>query len=207
MVCALYGITRPRPGGKRPDEPMTDAPLRHLNTSNGELRRTLGAFASGVGVATTRGAAGDYGMTINSFTSVSLEPPLILVCLSRGARGKSALLRNGVFAVNVLSAAQEALSRRFARPDRPRGSKTFAGIEIGVARTGSPILVEAAAYLDCEITTVHIAGDHVIVLGRVVAFGCEERRSPLVFHAGRYGTFAADAGARAMALPAAAALA
>ena len=128
------------------------------------------------------------------------------MCVGRGARGKSALLRNGVFAVNVLSAEQEALSRRFARPDRPRGPETFAGIELGMAQTGSPILVEAAAFLDCEIATVHIAGDHVIVLGRVVAFGCEERRSPLVFHDGRYGTFAAEPRPRAMALPAAAAL-
>lgn len=183
---------------------MTDVPPRHLTTPNGELRQTLGVFATGITVVTTRGAAGDYGMTVNSFTSVSLEPRLILVCLDRGARGKSALLRNGVFAVNVLSAGQEALSRRFAHPARPRGAETFAGIEVGVGRTGSPILAEAAAYLDCEIATVHIAGDHVIVLGRVVGFGCEERRSPLVFHAGRYGSFAADAQPRAITLPAAA---
>lgn len=166
--------------------------------------RTLGAFATGSTVVTTRGAAGDYGMTVSSSTSVSVEPRLILVCLSRGARGKSALLRNGVFAVNVLSADQQALSRRFAHRDRPRGAETFAGNEVGVARTGSPILAEAAAYLDCEIATVHIAGDHVIALGRVVAFGCEERRSPLVFHAGRYGTVETDARPRAMTLPAAA---
>jgi flavin reductase len=170
---------------------MTNPSPRHLTAPNGELRRTLGAFATGITVVTTRGAAGDYGMTVNSFTSVSLEPQLILVCLSRGARGKSTLLRNGVFAVNVLSVEQEALSRRFAHRDRPRGAKTFAGIEVCVARTGSPILAEAAAYLDCEIATVHIAGDHVIVLGRIVAFGCDERHSPLLFHAGRYGTVAA----------------
>jgi flavin reductase (DIM6/NTAB) family NADH-FMN oxidoreductase RutF len=179
---------------------MTQAPTRHLTRPNHELRQTLGAFATGVAVLTTRGTAGDYGLTVNSFTSVSLEPRLILVCLGRSARGKSALLRNGVFAVNVLAADQEALSRRFARADRPRGAETFAGIELEVAETGSPILAEAAAYLDCELATVHIAGDHVIVLGRVVAFGCEERRSPLIFHAGRYGSFASDL-PRAVALP------
>jgi flavin reductase (DIM6/NTAB) family NADH-FMN oxidoreductase RutF len=171
---------------------MTEAPYPHLRPPNAALRRTLGTFATGVTVVTTRGSAGDYAMTVNAFTSVSLEPRLILVCLNKDARGKSALLRNGVFAVNVLSAEQEALSQRFARRSRPRDADTFAGIETAAAQTGSPIMAEAAAYLDCEIATVHTAGDHVIVLGEVVASGCDAHRSPLVFHGGHYGTFAKD---------------
>ena len=152
------------------------------------MRRTLGAFATGVTVVTTHGAAGEHGMTANSFTSVSLDPPLVLLCIRTGSRGETVIATNGVFAVNVLAADQEALSLRFARRDRPCGHAAFHGVDHGRAATGSPILAGVAAYLDCRLTTVHSAGDHAILLGEVLAFQGDGERAPLVFHGGRYST-------------------
>jgi 3,4-dihydroxy-2-butanone 4-phosphate synthase len=164
-----------------------------------ELRRALGVFATGVTVVTTRGAAGDYGMTVNSFTSVSLDPPLILVCVGQDSPGRTAIAANGVFAVNVLSAAQEGLSRRFAGRDRARGTENFAGIDHGLARTGSPVLTGAVAHLDCRVVTTHDAGDHVIFVGEVLEFRRDASLPPLLFHGGRYhaltGARAPDQGA------------
>ena len=97
-----------------------------MHTISGEaLRRALRGYPTGVTVVTTRGRAGDHGMTANSFTAVSLNPPLILVCAYARSRGPAMIAANGVFTVNVLSADQEYLSRRFACADRPRGAAAF----------------------------------------------------------------------------------
>jgi len=153
-----------------------------------ELRRALSAFATGVTVVTTRGTAGDYGMTVNSFTSVSLDPPLILVCVAQDSPGRAAIAANGVFAVNVLAVGQEPLSRRFAKRARPRGTDAFAGVAHAMKRTGSPIVEGAAAYLDCRLVTTHDAGDHVIFVGEVLEYRKTGNLSPLLFHGGRYHT-------------------
>ena len=89
--------------------------------SSKEFRATVGAFATGVTVVTTRGEEHAYGMTVNAFSSVSLDPPLILVCMISPSEGAETSARNGVFAVNILSQEQEPLSRYFASRDRPRG--------------------------------------------------------------------------------------
>jgi flavin reductase (DIM6/NTAB) family NADH-FMN oxidoreductase RutF len=157
-----------------------------------ELRRALGAFATGVTVVTTRGPAGDHGMTANAFTSVSLDPALILVCVAERSAGRTAIAENGIFAVNVLSAGQEALSRRFARRDRPRGAATFTGVRWRPESTGAPVLAGAAAYLDCRLVITHQAGDHVIFVGSVARFGFDETAEPLVFHRGRYHALPGD---------------
>src|SRR5687768_1752789 len=87
------------------------------------LRRALRTFPTGVTVVTTRGQGGDHGLTATSFTSVSLSPPLVLVCVRADSRGTATIAANGAFAVNVLTGDQEALARRFASPDRPRGPR------------------------------------------------------------------------------------
>ena len=127
-----------------------------------------------------------YGMTANAFSSVSLDPPLVLICVISGTPGAETIERNGVFAVNVLGAHQEPISRFFSSRDRPAGRAAFADLPHFSAVTGSPILERAAAYLDCRVTHQHEAGDHLIFIGEVVALGAEADVRPLLFHGGKY---------------------
>lgn len=155
-----------------------------------EFRNTVGAFATGVTVITTRGEEeideDFYGMTANAFSSVSLDPPLVLICVISGTPGAETIERNGVFAVNVLGAHQEPISRFFSSRDRPAGRAAFRELPHFSAVTGSPILERAAAYLDCRVTHQHEAGDHLIFIGEVVALGAEADVRPLLFHGGKY---------------------
>lgn len=154
-----------------------------------EFRRVLGSFATGVTIVTTVDAGGTpYGMTASAFCSVSLEPPLVLVCLKKGGGGSASLRSNGVFAVNILAADQEALARRFASSQRPRGREGFASFEHRAGSTKSPLLAGAVAHIDCTVYTSHDAGDHDIFLGRVVALDVDPARPALLFHHGTYRT-------------------
>jgi flavin reductase len=151
-----------------------------------DFRATVGAFATGVTVVTTRGEEHGYGMTANAFSSVSLDPPLILVCVISGSEGADHISRNGVFAVNILSAEQEPLSRYFASRDRPKGRDAFSEISHRIGASGSPILTAAAAALDCRLHSTHEAGDHQIFIGEVLELELVEDHRPLVFHGGKY---------------------
>lgn len=164
---------------------MSPLPIRSAFSTR-EFRDTLGCFATGVTVITTRGAEHPYGMTANAFSSVSLEPPLVLVCVMDGTEGSDSLQRNGVFAVNVLGANQEQLSRYFASRDRPRGWQTFEGIAHRRVETGSPVIEGVAAYFDCRLVAAHPAGDHIVFIGEVLALGADRAVQPLLFHHGRY---------------------
>lgn len=145
------------------------------------LRRTMGGFATGVAVVTTSYRGEPHGMTVNSLTSVSLRPPLVLVCLTRGARTADAVSRRGLFALHLLSRRQEALSNRFARP----GEDHFDGPGPPLDDLDLPILPTGIGRLQCEVDVAHAAGDHTIVVARVI--GCEPRDgTPLVFYRGRY---------------------
>jgi flavin reductase len=155
-----------------------------------EFRSALGAFATGVTVVTTRGPEHSYGLTANAFSSVSLDPPLILVCVNSGTRGSESIEQNRVFVVNILSAEQEPLSRYFASKERPHGKDAFREIAHRTEVTGSPVLEGAAAYLDCRLAASHPAGDHVIFIGEVVALGIDQTTKPLLFHQGQYRYFA-----------------
>jgi len=156
------------------------------------FRDALGVFATGVTVITTRGVEGHHGMTASSFTSVSLDPPLILVCVISGTQGSDTIERNGVFAVNILATEQEPLSRYFASRERPRGRAAFEGIPHRDAVTGSPILEGVAGHLDCRVTESHQVGDHVIFIGEVVAMDFDPDVQPLLFHRGRYCALSPD---------------
>jgi flavin reductase (DIM6/NTAB) family NADH-FMN oxidoreductase RutF len=151
-----------------------------------EFRQTLGAFATGVTVITTRGEAHDYGMTATAFSSVSLDPPLILVCIITGATGAEVIPANGVFAVNILSAKQEPISNYFVSKDRPRGRDAFAEIPHREVATGSPVIEGAAAFVDCRLVSTHEEGDHLIFIGEVLALGVDPEVEPLIFHGGGY---------------------
>ncbi|HEU0317842.1 MAG TPA: flavin reductase family protein [Solirubrobacteraceae bacterium] len=151
-----------------------------------EFRRVLGSFATGVTVVTTRGEEHAYGMTANAFSSVSLDPPLVLVCGRKASEGSEFIERNRVFAINILAAHQEPLSRYFASKDRPRGRDAFRDVPHRFAISGAPILDATVAFLDCSLHAVHDAGDHKIFIGEVLAIEHDAEARPLVFHGGSY---------------------
>lgn len=136
------------------------------------LRSAFGAFATGVTVVTAMDAEGrPLGFTANSFTSVSLDPPLLLVCLARSSRNFAAMTSGRGFAVNILSDAQKDVSNTFARPSEDR----FSAIEWQAGPFGAPVIAGAAAWFDCSLEQVIEAGDHVILMGRVEAFDNSDR--------------------------------
>ncbi len=151
-----------------------------------DFRATVGAFATGVTVVTTSGEEHAYGMTANAFSSVSLDPPLVLVCVIANSEGSHHITRNGCFAVNILHADQEPLSRYFASRERPRGRDAFREVPHHTATSGSPIIHDALAYLDCRLHAAHDAGDHHIFIGEVLELGSNATTKPLLFHAGQY---------------------
>jgi flavin reductase (DIM6/NTAB) family NADH-FMN oxidoreductase RutF len=167
------------------------APASAQSFAGPELRAALGAFATGVTVITTRGEHHLYGMTANAFSSVSLEPPLVLVCVISGTEGARVIEQNGIFAVNMLGATQEALSRYFASKERPRGLDAFREVPHSVAVTGAPVLDGITGFLDCRLDATHEAGDHLIFIGEVVALGSYPEVAPLLFARGKYA-FVAD---------------
>ena len=145
------------------------------------FRAVLGRFASGITVVTTRDAAGTpHGMTVSAFSSLSLDPPLILVCVANDATMAPVLASAETFAVNVLSAGQEAVSRRFASKD-----DRFVGIGFHDGRLGAPVLEDVHASLECRIVARHPAGDHVIVVGQVEDAAAHEGK-PLLYYRGGY---------------------
>jgi flavin reductase (DIM6/NTAB) family NADH-FMN oxidoreductase RutF len=154
--------------------------------SGKEFRSALGSFATGVTVVTTSGEEHSYGMTANAFSSVSLDPPLVLVCVMTGAEGAEHIRTNRCFAVNVLGAHQEPISRFFSSKDRPRGRDAFADVPHRTEASGSPVLDGVAAYLDCRLHVTLQAGDHDIFIGEVLALGVAEGVQPLLFAAGGY---------------------
>ncbi|WP_266865387.1 flavin reductase family protein [Streptomyces sp. NBC_01381] len=158
----------------------------------GEFRRVLGNFATGVTVVTapaSEGEPGPAGFACQSFSSLSLAPPLVSFMVARTSTTWPRIARAGVFCVNVLGADQGELCRGFA----VSGADKFAGVEHEAAPvTGSPRLTGAPAWIDCTIQAVHTGGDHLIVVGKVEALGAadEDEADPLLFHRGRFGRFA-----------------
>ncbi len=151
------------------------------------FREAMGSFPTGVTVVTVASDDGDmHGMTVNSFSSVSLDPMLVLVCLKETSRGFGQIEHAGAFVVNVLSAGQQDVSRWFANRHRPVGSTMFDGVPFERGVTGCPVLVDATASFDCRLRQFHRAGDHLIVLGEVVALVHRPQLEPLIFHAGTY---------------------
>jgi len=151
------------------------------------FRKAMGSFPTGVTVVTV--ASGDstmYGVTVNSFSSVSLDPMLVLVCLSENSRGVGLIERAEAFAVNVLSAGQRDVARWFADPNRPAGSMMFDGVPFEAGVTGCPVLPDATVSFECRLRQSHHAGDHLIVLGEVVALVHRPELEPLIFHDGTY---------------------
>ena len=142
----------------------------------------MGHFATGVTVVTTWHGDNPQGMTANAVASLSLDPPLVLVSVDVKAQMNVCLKESGCFAVNILTEEQEELSVRFAK----HGPKDFSGIEYRTEATGSPVLAQALAFVDCRVTSILPGGDHDIFVGEIVAGSAREGR-PLVFYGGQYG--------------------
>ncbi len=134
------------------------------------FRQVMGQFATGVTVVTTRSKDGLAGLTVNSFTSVSLEPPLILICVDVNSTALPFIRVSGHFAVNILTSEQEHLSRCFATTSTER-FEHFCHASFHIAATGSPILDRTLAFIDSRIVAEYPGGDHVIFLGSVEAMG------------------------------------
>ncbi len=149
------------------------------------LRRFLGRFATGVAViAANTPSHGLIGMTVSSFNTVSLEPPLVLFSVARNAFGLSPLLKSQGFSVNILGREHIELSNRFARA----GADKWADTAFQLTGNGAPILEGAIAGFECAHYAQYDGGDHVVVLGRVLALHCQEesKADPLLFYCGRY---------------------
>lgn len=191
MLQTERGVRQPLSGASR------DGEARQREDEKRSLRRSLGQFATGVAVMTTRVGERRGGATVNSFASVSLEPPLILWSLARTAQSFPLFQEATHFAVNILNAEQMALANQFARS----GGDKFAGLPVEEGIAGTPILPDCAAVFECETVARHDGGDHVIIVARVLRHRHEDRPL-LLFAKGRYG-LAADCPEQPMKLAAA----
>ena len=145
-----------------------------------ELRQVCGEWITGVTIVTSVDSAGTpVGMAVNSFSSLSLDPPLVLFCPAKTSSTWPKIQDNGRFAINILSSSQGQLPRTFAKP----GAEKFVGVDYAM-EAGLPVLSETSAHLVCSIVDILEGGDHCIVVGRVDSFERHEKE-PLIFHRGK----------------------
>lgn len=159
----------------------------HATVDERRLRQSLGAFPTGVCLVTTIGADGKReGMTINSFASVSLTPPLILWSVREAARSADVFVAAPHFTLSILAADQKDLAMHFARPSPDKFDAWEDAFEPGLG--GCPRLRESVATYECRLYSCHLEGDHSILVGRVEHFSHDPQRPPLMFHAGKMGS-------------------
>ncbi|MGH3729116.1 MAG: flavin reductase family protein [Micromonosporaceae bacterium] len=151
------------------------------------FKRAASKFPSGVAVVTARHNGYVHGITVNAFSSLSLQPPQVLVCVARLSRLNEFVLQSNAFAVNILASDQQELSGRFARPGREPVTMLDA---IGVASyqrsTGSPIIEGVAAFFDCTVVMACESGDHSVFMGDVLAADADADREPLLYFDRKY---------------------
>jgi flavin reductase (DIM6/NTAB) family NADH-FMN oxidoreductase RutF len=147
-----------------------------------DFRRTLGQFATGITIVTTRDAEGrPMGLTVNAFASVSLDPPLVLVCIDNRSETHGGFEASGVFGVSVLSEEQESWSRRFASP----GHEKFSPKDLLIGETGVALVPGALAHIECRVAARLPGGDHTIYVGEVLRLRVAPGR-PLLYHGSVY---------------------
>ena len=160
------------------------APEKNISIDEHSFRKALGCFASGVVVVTTQNPVSQapVGVTVSAFSSLSLDPPLVLFCLGVKNSNLDSFRQFGHFAINVLSAQQRELSTRFAS----RLEDKWAGLTWSEGESGVPLLDGCLVNLECSLVDVRDGGDHVIIVGRVEQMKIEEGGSPLVYFRGGY---------------------
>jgi len=165
-------------------ESMTDHPI-----TAEAFRRACGQWATGVSIVTTADKAGaPFGLTMNAVTSLSLDPPMFLVCVDKGSDTLAPMLESRVFCVNVLTRQQEALSNRFAK----KGHDKFEGVAWSTGASGAPLLAETLISIDCRVRDVFEGGDHMICCGEVCDIVANDSvdAEALLYYGGRYGNIA-----------------
>jgi flavin reductase (DIM6/NTAB) family NADH-FMN oxidoreductase RutF len=171
---------------KHPADPANELASGNAAIDPRDFRNALGTFATGVTIITALTAEGKpYGLTCNSFASVSLNPPLVLWSLGMFSQGLSTFQNASHFTVNVLGASQQDLSNKFAKSSNDR----FAGVEWMPGLGGAPVLANCVASFQCRAANRYYGGDHIIFLGAVEAYAYN-RQEPLLFARGGYGRFA-----------------
>jgi flavin reductase (DIM6/NTAB) family NADH-FMN oxidoreductase RutF len=160
--------------------------LRGVAVDPQSYRRILGHFLSGVAIVTGMGEEGPAGLAVNSFTAVSLDPPLVAFFPAIRSTSWPRIRAAGRFCVNILGHDQEDVCRRFALS----GADKFAGLRWSPSPNGSPLIDGCLAWIDCSLDGEHPAGDHTLALGRVLALdACVDADHPLAFYRGAYGRF------------------
>jgi flavin reductase (DIM6/NTAB) family NADH-FMN oxidoreductase RutF len=147
-----------------------------------DFKRALGQFATGVTVVTTRGGDGKpLGLTVNAFCSVSLEPPLVAVCIDNRSEANAGFQASGVFGISVLAEGQEAFSQRFA----VAGPAKFDANDLEQGASGVALVPQALTHIECQLSAAHPAGDHTLYVGEVIRLAARPGR-PLLYHAKGY---------------------
>jgi 3-hydroxy-9,10-secoandrosta-1,3,5(10)-triene-9,17-dione monooxygenase reductase component len=164
---------------------MSQSRKEVLAPDSAAMRTVLGHFATGVAIITAVDGDEPVGMACNSFTSVSLDPQLVMFCAAKSSSTWPRIQAAQKWAANILAEDGEQVCRLFAQ----KGADRFAKIAYGTGRTGAPILDDAIAYVDCETVAEHDAGDHILVVGKVVELGYAPEGKPLLFYRGGYGRF------------------
>ena len=166
---------------------LRDATVRGDQADPATFRRILGHFCTGIVIIAAVDDGVPVGMTCQSFSSLSLEPPLILFGASHASTSWPRIRRAGTFAVNILAADQEAICRVFATT----GADKFAAVEWSLGASGAPLLAGCVAHVECRLESVTRAGDHDIVIGAPLAMGENPAQLPLLFFRSSYGRFTA----------------
>ncbi|HET6380962.1 MAG TPA: flavin reductase family protein [candidate division Zixibacteria bacterium] len=156
------------------------------------LRMVHSRFATGVTVVAARSGPLLSGMTANAIASISIDPPLLMVSISRKSETHAAIIGSHSFAVSVLAEHQRALAECFAQPTTAAKLRRFCDAPWHEAETGSPILDGAIAFFDCRVVDSHRGGDHTMFIGEIVAAGYEEGAEPLIWYGSRYRRLAAE---------------
>jgi flavin reductase (DIM6/NTAB) family NADH-FMN oxidoreductase RutF len=168
---------------------MPESKERALTVDPSEFRTIIGHFATGVTVITAASGGKLHGMTAQSVTSLSLEPVMLLVCIDKTSHAHDVITAGGAFAVNILGAHQEEVSRVFAKKSEPEPG-TLRGEKFRIGRSGAPILEDCLAYIDCTVRQVFDGGDHSIFLGDVVDEAVVAEVKPLLFYRSGYHALA-----------------
>lgn len=156
-----------------------------MTLDSNALRTTMRHWVTGVTIVTTMAGEERAGMTVSSFTSVSLDPPTVLVCLNKETYAHTLVMKSSVYAISLLGIGQEALSNRFAGLD-PAVTDRFEGLDCPTADTGSPLIPSAIGWLDCRVKAAHDAFTHTIFVAEVVHARLNEERPPLVYFNRKY---------------------
>ena len=157
----------------------------YTNIEPQEFRNIIGHFMSGVSVITTTLDEKQYGLTASAVTSLSLEPPMLIVCINQSAGTSHAVSQTKQFVVNILHEEQGSIAKQFATPSDDK----FKGIEIEKTATGLPVLADCHVSIACELVEEHIGGTHKIFIGRPTEVIVHDQTKPLAYHKGKFGKF------------------